>query len=350
MKYFDYSATTPVRSEVLDEFKKYFSVIGNEELYDLEKKNISNILNTDKEIIFTSGSTESNNMAIKGILLKYNEPGYHIITTKLEHSSVKETLSFFEKKGFIIDYVDLVDGAVDLESLKNLICDKTVLVTISAVDSEVGLLQPINDIGLLLKEYPNIIFHCDMTQSIGKVNIDFSNVDLISFSSHKIYGIKGIGCLLKNKDISLIPIMYGERTYNYALIKSFVKALDISISKLDENYYYILKLNLYLREKLSSFNNIVINSNDNSVPHILNISVLNYKPETFLHFVELDDFYISTKSACSSNGDYSVSVYSLCNDMKRAKTSVRISLSYMNTYEDIDNFINFIKKGSGFNE
>ena len=350
MKYFDYSATTPVRSEVLEEFKNYFNVVGSDELYDIEKENISNILETDKEIIFTSGSTESNNMAIKGVLLKYNEPGYHIITTKLEHSSVKETLSFFEKKGFIIDYVDLVDGVVDLKSLKKLICEKTVLVTICAVDSEIGLLQPINDIGLLLKEYADIVFHCDMTQSIGKVNIDFNNVDLISFSSHKIYGIKGIGCLLKNKDLFLIPIMYGERTYNYALIKSFVKALNISICNLEKNYEYILKLNLYLREKLSSFDNIVINSNHNSIPHILNISVLNYKPETFLHFVELDDFYISTKSACSSNNDYSISVYSLCNDMKRAQTSVRISLSYLNYYEDIDNFIEFIKKGSDFNE
>lgn len=344
MIYLDYSATTPVNKDVLECFKKYFYTDYTDELVYLESLNIKNILSTDMDVLFTSGSTESNNWAIKGICSKYKDSGYHIITTELEHSSINETLKYLESKGFIIDYVKLKDGIVDMNDLKNLICDKTVLVTICSVNSEIGLLQPINEIGLLLKDYPNIVFHSDMTQSIGKINISFDNVDLVSFSSHKLYGIKGIGCLLKKNNISLDNILYGKKTYNYALIKSFVKALDISISQIDKNYLYVLDLNKYLKEKLSKFNNIIINSNDNCIPHILNISVLNSKPETFLHYVEMDDIYISTKSACSSNGDYSKSVYALTNDIKKSSTSVRISLSYLNSYSDIDKFISIIKE------
>ena len=138
--------------------------------------------------------------------------------------------------------------------------------------------------------------------------------------------------------------MYGKRIYNLGLIKGLIKALDLSKQDLEENYKKAEDLNNYLVDKLKNLPNIIINKSKNSIPHILNISVLNYKPETFLHYLELNDIYISTKSACSSNNLYSEAVYAITNDKKRAETSVRISLSAKTTKEDIDNLINVIER------
>ena len=343
MLYFDYSATTPVNEAILNEFSKYGETKYTDLLGAQEKEKLKTLLKTNMEVNYTSGSTESNNTAICGILNKYKEKGYHIITTKLEHSSINECLSYYEKKGFIIDYVNLIDGVVDINHLKELITKKTILVTIASVNSETGLLQPIQEIGKVLNK-KNITFHSDMTQSIGKVNIDFSTCDMISFTSHKFFGLKGIGVLLTKKDLELIPILYGTRTYNYALIKSFTKALELQFENKNQ-YEYVKKINIYLKEKIKNLKNenITINSNDNCIPHILNISIKNYKPETFLHRLEMDDILISTKSACSSTNDYSKAVYALTSDLERAKTSVRISLSYLTTQQDIDKLISSIE-------
>ena len=343
MLYFDYSATTPVNEVILNEFSKYGDVKCTPLLEEQEKNKIKKILNTNMDVIYTSGSTESNNTAIAGVLNQYQGKGYHIITTKLEHSSINECLSFYQKRGFIIDYVNLIDGQVDLTHLKTLITEKTVLVTIASVNSETGLLQPIDEIGKMLNQ-KNIVFHSDMTQSIGKINIDFSKCDMISFTSHKFFGLKGIGVLLKKESLQLNQLLYGTRTYNYPLIKSFTKALQLQMEN-DTQYEYVKKLNTYLKQGLINLknNNIIINSNNNCIPHILNISVKNYKPETFLHRLEMDDVFISTKSACSSTNDYSMAVYALTNDLQRAKTSVRISLSYLTTKQDIDRLISLIE-------
>lgn len=343
MLYFDYSATTPVNETILKEFSKYGDVKCTPLLREQEEKKIKALLNTNMDVIYTSGSTESNNTAICGILNQYKEQGYHIITTKLEHSSINECLSYYQKKGFVIDYVNLINGQVDISHLKTLITNKTILATIASVNSETGLLQPIHEIGAILNKN-NIVFHSDMTQSIGKVNIDFSKCDMVSFTSHKFFGLKGIGVLLKKKDLELIPLLYGTRTYNYPLIKSFTKALQFQVNNTCQ-YKYVKELNTYLKQGLINLNNknIIINSNDNCIPHILNISIKNYKPETFLHRLEMDDIFISTKSACSNTNDYSQAVYALTNDLEKAKTSIRISLSYLTTKQDIDRLISLIE-------
>lgn len=335
MVYLDYSATTPVDIDVLDTFNEYFDKsIDIEE----EKNKIQKLLNTDLEVIFTSCATESNNMAIKGIANKYKEKGYHIITTKFEHSSVSSPLKYLESLGFIIDYVSLNNGVVDLDNLKTLINDKTILVSICSVDSELGILQPIKEISKICKNH-KIIFHSDMTQSIGKVDINLNNVDLISLSAHKFYGLKGIGVLLKRKDIELVPLMYGNKDYNLALIKSLPKALENIIPSISDNFNYVLNLNKKIRDNLNKYPNVFINSNDYSIPHILNISVLGVKPETFLHAMEEYDIYLSTKSACSSSYDISISVYNVTQDLNKAKYSLRISISYLTTLLEIDLFL-----------
>ena len=265
MIYLDYSATTPPDKRVLNTYNKVcLEYPGNsnslhrlgieaKELEDYATKRISELLKLkDKEIIYTSGSTESNNQAIKGICSKYQNRGRHIITTYLEHSSIKSTMNYLQDKGFTIDYVRLDDnGEVDLEKLQKLLKDDTKLVSICAVDSELGIKQPISKIKDILKDYPKCFFHVDCTQALGKINIDFSNIDLASVSLHKIYGLKGIGMLIKNKKLVLEPIIHGGKsttiyrsgTPPLPLIVSSMKAIDLIIPNIDNNYKYINNLN-----------------------------------------------------------------------------------------------------------
>ena len=359
MTYLDYSATTPVNEEVLNTFlevsRKY---IGNpnslhklgveaNEIIKASTKQISNFLGIkENEIIYTSGSSESNNLAIKGVALKYQNRGKHIITTEFEHSSIYGPLTYLQKQGFKVDFVKTNEnGIVDIDNLKQLLTDETILVSIGYVNSEIGIIQPIDEIGKLLKEYPKCYFHVDMTQALGKIKIDLTNVDLASFSAHKIYGIKGIGMLYKKESISLEPLIHGGKSTTIyrsgtpatALIATLAKAIRLILEDLNKNYEYISKLNKMLKEGLK-YNNVYINSNDNCIPNVLNISVVGVKPETMLHALEKYDIYISTQTACSS-GSSSKSVYALTKDEKRANSSLRISLSHLTKESDIKYFL-----------
>lgn len=366
MTYLDYSATTPVSEEVLESFcevsRKYIGNpnslhrLGTEanEMINKATNQIAKLLNVKPtEIIYTSGSSESNNLAIKGIAQKYKNRGNHIITTPFEHSSINGPLNYLSDNGFEVDIVKLDEnGLVDIENLKSLIKDTTILVSINSVNSEIGLRQPIEEIGELLKKYPKLFFHVDMTQSIGKINIPLDNVDLMSFSAHKIYGLKGIGCLIKKEGINLEPLIHGGKsttiyrsgTPAIGLICSISKALRLALNNLDEKYNHVLEINNYLKENLKKYENVYINSNDYSIPFMLNISVIGIKPETLLHALEQDDIFISTQSACSSNTTLSKAVLSLTNDKKRAESSVRISLSALTTKEEIDTFLKSFDK------
>lgn len=340
MTYLDYSATTMIEEEVLKEVKNdLFTKAKDNELLFYKNK-IKELLKTDHEIIFTSGSSESNNYAIKGICLENNKK--EIITTNLEHSSVNETLGFLKTKGYEIKYAPLENGVVNIEKLESLITKETALMTITAVNSETGMLNDVEKISEIAKKH-NIPFHCDMTQSIGKVNIKIDNIDLISISSHKFYGPKGIGLLLKKENIKLQNLIYGQRNYNLGLIKGLTKALELSLLSLEENYKKVESLNTYLKDNIKSLPNVIINSNENSIPHILNISMLNYKPETFLHYLEMSNIYISTQSACATS-NYSKAVYEITKDKTLAETSVRISLSHKTNKEDLDKLIDLIKR------
>ena len=374
MIYLDYSATTPVDDSVLDTFcqvtKKF---IGNpnslhrlgmeaKDLISAATKQIEDILNiSDCDIIYTSGASEANNTAIKGICFKYKNRGNHIITTELEHSSVIAPLSYLQKHGFIVDFVKLKDnGQVDLEDLKRLMNDHTILVSISSVNSEVGIKQPIHEISNIVKEYPKCYFHSDMTQSIGKEIVDLQDIDLVSFSAQKFFGIKGVGCLIKKKNIVIDPLIHGGKsttiyrsgTPALSLIVSMSKALRIAYLDFDDKYKYIVQLNEYLKEKLSHLD-IYINSNDFCIPHIINISLKHIKSETMLHALEEEDIYISTQTACSTS-NVSRPVFVVTNDQDRASHSMRISISYLTTKEELDQFLEIftrkLKELGGLNE
>ncbi len=364
--YLDYSATTPVDKEVLDTFTKVnLEYIGNpnslhklglesKKLMDASIKQISNILGVlEDEVIFTSGASESNNLAIFGVVNKYPNRGRHIITTKLEHSSVLEAVKYLETKGYVIDYVKLdKNGLVDLDDLERLLSKDTVLVSICHVNSEIGIKQDINAIGKIIKKYPTTIFHVDGTQAVGKINIDLSNVDLYSLSAHKFYGLKGCGLLIKKDNIEIDPIIHGGKSQtNYrsgtpalSLIVSTAKALRLIYDDLDKKYDYVLELNEYLKNKLKNNTNIIINSNEVCIPHILNISIPGIKPETMLHALEEENIFISTKTACSKDNSDSLSLTALGYDHEISGYSIRISLSYKTTYEEIDRFVSVLDK------
>ncbi len=365
MIYLDYSATTPVATEVLDTFVKTSkNYIGNpnslhtlgvksKKLMDQATLQITQLLGVQKnELIYTSGATESNNLAIKGIVGKYPNRGKQIITTSLEHSSILEPLHQLENQGYHIRYVHLLqDGTVDLVHLKKLLEEEdTVLVSIAMVSSEVGILQPIEEIGEIIKEYPKCFFHSDITQALGKVPVSLQNVDLASFSAHKFYGLKGIGGLVKKEKVELKPLFDGGKsTTRYrsgtpalALITSLAKALRLSLETI--NVEYVKQLNEKIQMELKEIPDVHINSTSQSIPHILNVSIHGVKPETLLHALEEKDIYISTMSACSSSQSESLAVKSVTHNTLDATTSIRISLSVHTTQEEVDTFLKVFKE------
>lgn len=366
MIYLDYSATTPVNDSVLDTYVKVTkNYIGNpnslhklglesSKLINDATRQIKKILDIEeKEIIYTSGASEANNLAIFGVCRKYKNRGKHIITTRLEHSSVSECFNELEKEGFRVSYVEIdSDGRVKLDDLKSLICDDTILVSICAVNSEIGLMQDLDGIGNLLKKYPKVIFHSDITQAIGKVKLNLWNVDMASMSSQKFYGMKGVGALLKNKNLEIEPIIYGGKSTTIyrsgtpatALIVSMSKALRLAYEDFEEKYAHVLELSNYLKQKLQLIDGIILNSTSCSLPHIVNISILNVKPETILHALEEDDIYISTQTACHKAGDLSTSVLELTKNELYATHSIRISISYLTTKNEINQFIDTLKE------
>lgn len=366
MIYLDYAANTPVDKEVLDYFydisTNYYANpnsihklgLAAKNIIDTATKNIADNLHVlPEEVIYTSGATESNNMVIKGVCERYKNKGKHIILSSLEHNSTIASATFMQDKGFDVDLVPVnSNGLIDMNELKKLIRDDTILVSIVSVDSELGLVQPIEKIGEFLRDYPNIIFHTDATQAIGKVDIDFTNVDLISFTPHKFYGIPGIGVLIKKKNVNLIPLISGGKsttvyrsgTPTTALIASADKALDIALKNEKKRYNHALKLNKKITEHLKTYDFIHINNTDKSVPFTINFSIKGINSKDFAKMLEDNEVYVSTKTTCCPENTPSKLVYALTKDKSLASTSLRVSVSHLTTEEEIDEFIKIFDK------
>lgn len=366
MIYLDYSATTPVSYEVLDTISKVTKeFIGNPnslhalglksaQLLESATKQIADIFGiSTNEIIYTSGATEANNMAIIGVAMAHHRKGKHIIVSKLEHPSIYAICDYLKSIGFEIDYVkNDNEGLIDFDDLKRLIRDDTILVSICAVNSETGVRQPLKMIRQIIKK-ENIatIFHSDMTQAIGKVAVNFHDVDLASMSAHKIFGPKGIGFLYKSNMIKIVPLIYGSGKVNelkpgtppLPLIAALSKAIRLANDSLEKRERFINLLNNKIITALEQYPNIKINKTKYSIPQILNISIMNVMPETFIHIMDKHEIYLSTNTACSS-GDISSSIMAIYNDIKRAKHTIRISLSYVTTTEEVNKFIEIFKE------
>ena len=363
MIYLDYSATTPVNPDVLDSLLKVSrDYIGNpNSMHSLGVKSrallksatrqIADCLNIKmEEIIYTSGATEANNTALLGVALRYKNRGNHIILSKLEHPSEYVLANYLENLGFRISYVNNdSDGLIDLDDLKSLITDKTILVSIVGVNSEVGVRQPLKTIRQIIKkENPNTIFHSDLTQALGKVAINLNDVDLASFSGHKIYGPKGIGLLYKSEKVDIVPLIHGSSkdfplragTPPLPLIVALSKAIRLCLIDLDKKELYVKKLNEKIVDDLSHYPNLKFNNTKYSIYHVINISLMDIKPESFVHAMEDHEVYISTNTACSS-GELSTSVMALYGDKKRAMTTIRISLSCNTTMDEVNKFLTF---------
>lgn len=363
--YLDYSASTPVNKEILDKFyQDNLEFVGNsnsvhslgricKEKIDLTTKTILETfdLSDDYEIVYTSGATEANNLAIKGLCEK--KATGRIVSTSFEHSSVIAPLGYLQKKGFIVDFVKCdKNGQVDLNDLDNLMNDDVVLVSIASVNSEIGILQPIEEIKKIVNKYPKAILHIDMTQCVGKCNIDYNNIDMFSYSAHKIYGLKGIGALVKKKSIKLsCQIQGGSSTTKYRsgtpmhpLIMSLGYATYFSMLDIDSKYKKVKEMKEYFVSKIEKFNNVIINSNDKCIPHIVNVSFLGKKSKDLVLMLEKYNIYISNHSACSSNEEMSKGVYTLTKNEELARSSVRFSISYMTSKEELDNVIKILER------
>ncbi len=365
MIYLDYSATTPVDIDVFDTLSKVTkNYIGNPnsmhslgqksmELLESATKQIADIFGvSSNEIVYTGGSTESNNMAIIGAALANHKKGKHIIVSKLEHPSIYVICDYLKSIGFEISYVkNDSDGLIDFDDLKKLIREDTILVSISAVNSEIGIRQPLKMIRQIIKkENIGTVFHSDMTQAIGKVSVNMRDTDLASVSGQKIFGPKGIGFLYKSSMIKLTPLLYGSTKENInpgtpplPLIAALSKAVRLANENLEKKERFVTLLNEKIVNTLSKYPNILFNKTKYSIPHILNISIMDVMPEVMVHALANHEIYVSSNTACSS-GEVSNAVLAVYNDLNRAKHTIRISLSHVTTTEEINRFLEVFKE------
>ena len=308
------------------------------------------------KVIFTSGATESNNLAIRGLCHAYKNRGRHIITTPVEHASVHETLEELEDEGFRITYIDVKGSNQEIiRQVQEAICEETILISFMHVNNETGMIFPVYEIGQLLKKYPKVKFHVDAVQSVGKipVDIDKMNVDLLSLSAHKFHGLKGSGALIVNQYLTLNPEitgghqMYGLRsgTINVAGAVALAKALRLAVEPLQQNYNHVKKLYEYTMQELKQIDGIVINSHhEHQTPYIINFAAVPIKGETLVHALEEYDVYISAKSACSSKSAAASRILlalGISEDV--AQESVRVSFSNLSTKDDVDSLIKALK-------
>lgn len=361
MIYLDYSANTPVDARVLEQFCAVERrCIGNANSHhqagsaakaeiDAATIKIASLLGVQPaEIIYTSGASEANNFALKGLARLSRHTGRHIISTPLEHSSVSGTLTALQEQGYEIDLLDVKqDGTVDLEHLKDLLRPDTICVAVTLVDSELGVVQPVQEIAAILKAYPHCHLHVDATQAVGKIPVSFEGVDTMSLTAHKFYGLNGIGMLIKRRNLALEPLIHGgESTTIYrsgtptvALASSLACALDLAVIDLPNRVDHVAKLNAELRAALSTYPLVRINSPDHAIPHVLNLSVRNVKGTVFQRELDAKGVCVSVKSACSSDGLPSRAVFAVSRDRRNALSSWRISLSHLTTEDEIKAFL-----------
>ena len=367
--YLDYSATTPVKEEVLKEMIPYFTEkFGNpSSLYDkgLEAKDAVNhareqvaaLINAEpREVFFTAGGTEADNWAVFGVCDKLKEKGNHIITTKIEHHAMLHSCAFLEKQGFEVTYLDIdKDGRVDLEQLKNSITDKTILISVMMVNNEIGTVQPIKKIAQIAKEH-KIIFHTDAVQALGNVPIDVKDlgVDLMSMSSHKIYGPKGEGALFIRKGLKISNYLHGGAqesgrragTENLTGIVGFGKAAELAKTNFEEHVKHCCSLRDYLVDRiLKEIPDTILNGTMNGRhPGNANITFKYIEGESILLLLNQFGISVSTGSACSSKSlEPSHVLTALGVPVEMIHGTVRFTVGDFTTKEDIDYVVDALK-------
>jgi len=361
MIYLDYAADTPVNHKVLDCFsnisKNYYGnpnakhSIGKQakQIIEDSTEEIKKLLDCpNMEVIYTSGASEANNLAIKGVARTTRGNGKHIISTCLEHSSISGALTWLQSLGYEIDLVTIKkNGTVDLDHLRELLRNDTILVSIGYIDSELGICQPVDKIGEILMDYPNCNFHVDATQAIGKNPINFNHMDLVTFSPHKFFGLNGMGVLLRNEKVMLEPLIHGgistsiyrSGTPVTAGAATTALALKICLENSEEKIQKVKQINKMLKNAFKKYPLIHINSTEDSLPHILNVSVKGVKAKIFQSMLSSYDVCVSTKSACSTENTPSRSVYAVTGNRELARCSWRISFCHLTEEIEIQDFL-----------
>ena len=361
--YLDNAATTKVDPEVLNSYNqitlKYFAnpssihSLGQESsrLLDKSREQILNVLKlTHHDVIFTSGATEANNLAIKGYCFANRSRGKHIITSSTEHPSVLNTVLEMQDFGFEVTVLPVnKEGQIEVNSLKAAIREDTILVSLMMVNNEVGAINPIKKVGEYLKKFPKIAFHVDMVQAIGKLPIDFNNIDMFSIAGHKIHGLLGSGLLIKEKKIILKAINQGggqennlrSGTNTLALSASLAKALRLAIEGEANNFRKVKVLSErllgYLKDNKDKY---LINSYNEDNPYIVNFSLLHHKASVVVEALSNRGIMVSSLSAChAKNEDYSKVVYAMYQDLNLAHNTIRISFDKDNTIEEVEALI-----------
>ncbi|MCK0471313.1 cysteine desulfurase family protein [Halalkalibacter sp. APA_J-10(15)] len=363
MIYLDNSATTRPDPSVVETYMKAsLGFFGNpsslhtlgveaERLLNEARNRVAAYLSvSSKEIIFTSGGTEGNNLAIKGAAKARKHRGKHIVTTAAEHASVLATCQSLEAEGFEVTYIDLDSrGFVSVESVMAAIRTDTVVVSIHHVNNEIGAIQPVEDIGKRLIAWPNVMFHVDHVQGLSKVplSLNDAHIDLCTGSAHKIHGLKGTGFLYKRKGTNISPLQHGGNqefnvrtgTENVAGAVALAKALRLMGERCSE-LKRLQSLRGYVINELKKIEAVILNSPLEGAPHIINVSLPRIKPEVVVQALAEKDIYVSTKSACSSKeSEPSHVLKSMGLTNERTVSAIRISLSVQTTKEELDRFL-----------
>lgn len=366
MIYFDNSATTKVHPEVLTTYTKVSEAIwGNpsslhkmgENAYNLleqSRAQIAELLGCQKEeIFFTSGGTEGDNWAIKGTALEKGIYGKHLITTQVEHPAVLNSMKQLEKLGFEVTYLPVDEnGRVSVEELEQALRKDTILVSVMAVNNEVGTIQPIKEIAQVLADHPKVHFHVDAVQAVGKGLTDLimdERVDLVTFSGHKFHAPRGVGFLYKKSGRKLAPLLSGggqeknlrSSTENLPAIAAMAKALRLLLENETKNVAHEQAIRQKIFEHLQEFDKVTLFSqlDDKFAPHILCFAIAGVRGETIVHAFEDQGVFISTTSACSSKkGQVSSTLHAMQVDDKIATSAVRVSLDENNTLAEADKF------------
>lgn len=379
--YLDNSATTRPFDEVRELISKiedenfgnpssmHMMGVNAERELRLAKERVAGLLKVkDKEILFTSGGTESDNMAIIGCARANCRAGKHIITTKIEHPAVLESMKYLEEEGFRVTYLDVdKSGRVRLEDLKNALCDETILVSIMQINNEIGSIQNICELSGAVKAYKNtILFHADAVQSFGKLRIypKKMGIDLMSISSHKIHGPKGTGILYIDEHVKIKPIIFGggqqkgmrSGTENVPAIAGMALAASLIYEDYDNKTERLYEYKEYLIRELTGMEGIIINGlpeDDRELPeriretapHIISVSVFGIRAEVMLHALEDKGIYVSSGSACASNKPaISATLKAIGVEKELLDSTVRISMSVLTTREELEYTVQAFKE------
>lgn len=367
--YLDYNATTPLDPRVFDAMIPYLKTnygnpssihsYGNiaKAALDESRERVAEFIGSKpREIVFTTGGSESNNFAIKGVAYSLKEKGNHLITVETEHASCLEVFRFLEKQGFEVTYLPVDSfGLIDLDELADSVTDKTILISCMYVNNETGVINPISKVGEIARE-KGVLFHSDMVQAAGKMEVDLSelSVDLASFSSHKVYGPKGAGALYIKKGVNLDSLIHGggqERgrrsgTENVAGIFGFGNACEFTKKEFKEEQDRLLGLRELLSENISKVEGTYLNGHpDLRVSNTLNIGFEDIEGESLVMNLDLEGIAVSTGSACSEgNVDPSHVLLAMGLQKKEAISSLRISFGRFTKKEEIEKIIHALPK------